>query len=133
MPPSPFRYHMTRSSMGFVFSSYTATAAIPQAGLESLIAHAAEEVGETLGLHPDLALEILYEDVEWKEDDAGGISLIVEPAQPSMRFGDLMRMLLVLAGWAERFAAVECEFEIWAWPGVRSQRYLGKGQLVLAA
>lgn len=132
MPPSPFRYHMTDSPLGLIFNGYSTRTLIPQAQLESLLVEGAREVGEVLSLHPELAREILYADMEVR-DEAEEVWLKIEPAREIMTLGDLMRVFPVLAGWAQRYQADDCYFDIFAWPGAADQRFLGTGYLMHVA
>lgn len=131
MPPEPFPYHMTESTIGLIFKNYVFP--LTNSRVQALIVQAAHKVSKAVTQNPRLRDEVLTESAE-HEDEQQEILLAVIPSfSGKMTWGDLEEVFPILAAWAEEYKTPECDFEIWAWPMTGRQRYLGLGHLVLSA
>ena len=131
MPPEPFRYHMTRSALGLVFTGYSFTAPLRNPDVQALIVKAARKIDDQIANDPHLAIEVLVEPSTTLSADRE-IFLQIEPKSTRMTYGDLSALMPLLIAWAEVYESHECDFDIWALPGTALERRLGTGHFVLA-
>ncbi|KAL8823334.1 MAG: hypothetical protein Q9191_005950 [Dirinaria sp. TL-2023a] len=133
MPPEPFPYHMSGSTIGLVFLKYRYAFILPNRNVEAVIAGAASRVDEELAGHPGRAEEVLTAPFEYLNDEYH-LWLYIQDHPPSqMTWGDLEDAMPILAAWAQEFKTPECDFEIWRWPMTARQVRLGSGLFVLDA
>ncbi|KAI4176464.1 MAG: hypothetical protein LQ343_001000 [Gyalolechia ehrenbergii] len=123
---------MTRSSLGLIFSNYEYSYSVLHNNIivQTLI-EAAQKINQQLASNPNLANQAL--DDEWvyvQEEHEYQLGFV--PDTPKMTYGNIPIIIPVISTWATQFAGTECDFEIWAWPGMSAQRKLGKGHLRLA-
>ncbi|KAL8852975.1 MAG: hypothetical protein Q9221_002123 [Calogaya cf. arnoldii] len=116
---------MTRSALGVVFSDYEYTTPIPNNDVKALLWQAGEELENKLARTPSLETEPMREEAVYIRG-RNELLLAIEPRIPFMTYGEQYALLAVLASWVMRYESVECSFEVWAWPGMRQQRKLGK-------
>ncbi|KAI4180199.1 MAG: hypothetical protein LQ348_005238 [Seirophora lacunosa] len=130
MPHEPFRYEMTLSALGVIFSNYQYTLPIPNDLVRALLRHAGEELERKLALNPQLETTSMRAKVTYVQEEHD-LTFAIEPRIPHMTYGDQYAMISVLASWAARYESVECNLDIWAWPGMRQQRNLGKAYFII--
>ena len=131
MPPEPFRYQMTHSPLGLVFTNYRYGMPLSNSEVQALIAKAAREINDEIASDPRRAGETMLEPSTTLSDDRE-IFLHIKPESTRMTYGDLRALMPVLMAWAEVYKSRECDFDIWALPGTASERKLGTGYFVLA-
>ncbi|KAL8708423.1 MAG: hypothetical protein Q9220_006713 [cf. Caloplaca sp. 1 TL-2023] len=126
-------YHMTHSSMGLVFYDYDYryTLGIEREVLEELIAQAAISVATSISHNPALAnTRIQQTETFWQHEDEG-VALAIGPPMPEITWGELQSVFPLLSGWASEWKGIECDWEIWVWPGTpATTRKLGIGHFV---
>ncbi|KAL8647034.1 MAG: hypothetical protein Q9226_006601 [Calogaya cf. arnoldii] len=129
MPGEQFPYQMTRSALGVVFSDYEYTMPIQNDDVKALLWQAGEELENKLARTPSLETEPMRGEAVYIQG-LDGLLLAIEPRIPYMTYGDQYALVAVLASWATRYESVECSFDIWAWPGMRQQKKLGKAIII---
>ncbi|KAL9010805.1 MAG: hypothetical protein Q9173_004297, partial [Seirophora scorigena] len=132
MPHEPFPYQMTRSALGVIFSDYQFSLPVPNGLVRVLLRHAGEELERKLALNPSLETTAMRAKVTYVQEEHD-LTFAVEPRIPQMTYGDQYAMISVLASWATRYESVECDLDIWAWPGMRQQKKLGKAYFIMQA
>ncbi|KAL8961093.1 MAG: hypothetical protein Q9193_002304 [Seirophora villosa] len=132
MPDEPFRYEMTLSALGVIFSKYQYTMPIPNDAVRALLRDAGEELELKLARNPKLETTAMRAEVTYVQEEYD-LAFVIEPQIPFMTYGDQYAMISVLASWATRYESVECNLDIWAWPGMTQQRKLGKAYITTAA
>ncbi|KAL8916864.1 MAG: hypothetical protein Q9208_008296 [Pyrenodesmia sp. 3 TL-2023] len=123
---------MTRSPLGLIFSNYEYSYSILINDiLEQTLLEAAQEINRQLATDPNLANQALADQWVFVQEKHKYLIELV-PDIPEMTYGDLPIIILVISTWATQYRGVECDFEIWAWPGTSAQRKLGTGHVRLA-
>ncbi|KAL9018645.1 MAG: hypothetical protein Q9185_004056 [Variospora sp. 1 TL-2023] len=126
-----FPYQMIRSSMGVVFSNFEHGQPVPNPVVRTLLQQAGAKLELQLALNPNLETEPMREEAIYVEEDNHQLTLAIEPRIPRMTYGDQYALLAVLSNWVMRYESVECRMVVWAWPGMRQQRRLGRAHIVL--
>ncbi|KAL8837309.1 MAG: hypothetical protein Q9170_002566 [Blastenia crenularia] len=123
---------MTHSPLGFIFSNYEYRYQfLFNDIIQQTLVEAGQKIDHQLENNPALANQAL--DDEWFYiQEAEEYLLGFIPNEPEMTYGDIPTIIPLISTWATQYAGVECEFEIWVWPGTSTQRKLGRGALLLA-
>ena len=132
MPPVPFPFHMTHSTIGLVFT-FAYPFILPNRNVEATIAGAASRIEQELSGNPGRAEEVLTDPFEYLNDEYHLYLYIGRENPPEITWGDLENMMPILAAWAEEYKTPECDFEVWRWPMTGRQKKLGVGTFVLEA
>ncbi|KAL8776217.1 MAG: hypothetical protein Q9213_008353 [Squamulea squamosa] len=117
---------MTRSPLGLLFSNYEYRYSnLLNDIIERTLIEAAQQINHQIASKPTLAKQAL--DDEWVHvQEEHGYLLRFVPDIPKMTYGDIPTIIPVITTWATQYTGVECDFEIWARPGMSTQRRLGK-------
>lgn len=103
---------------------------MPNQILQELIDQAELAVSAAIAHDPSLEHRPLHDDTKWVHP-AEEIVFYVEPQMPNMSFGDLDALVRLLGVWVREYRGVECDFQVWAWPGMGMQKKLGLAHFVL--
>ena len=133
MPDFTFPYHMTRSRLGLNFTNYEYNFSLLRNGIiEQTLKEATQKINSQLASNPDLANQAVDDDWVYVQEEHDYL-LRFEPDIPEMTYGDIPSIIPLLSTWAVQYTGVDCDFDIWAWPGTSAQRKLGIGHILLAS
>ncbi|KAL8643923.1 MAG: hypothetical protein Q9210_007501 [Variospora velana] len=121
---------MSHSSMGVVFYDFEYSLPVPNPVVRTLLQQAGANLELKLALNPSLETEPMHEGAIYVEED-NQLMFAIEPRIPHMTYGDQYALIAVLASWVTQYESVECNMVVWAWPGMRQERMLGRAHIVL--
>ncbi|KAL8756901.1 MAG: hypothetical protein Q9184_004351 [Pyrenodesmia sp. 2 TL-2023] len=132
-PDFTFPYHMTRSPLGLIFSNYEYSYSVLLNDIiQRTLIEAAQKINHQLASNPNLAHQALDDEWAYVQEEHDYLLRFV-PDVPEMTYGDILTIFPVMTTWTTQYAGVECDFAIWASPGMSAQRKLGIEHLLIAS
>ena len=139
MPGESFPYYITpsplisRSPLGFLFIHYEYRHSILRNDIiEQTLVEAGHKINKQLAQNSMLENQALGD--KWIYiQEKHKYMLDFTSNKGEMTYGDISTIIPVISTWATQYAGVECNFNIWVWLGMSTQRKLGTGHLSLVA
>ncbi|KAL8911764.1 MAG: hypothetical protein Q9172_007616 [Xanthocarpia lactea] len=121
-----FPFHMTHSPIGLVFWDYDPDFPIPNYIINQIVGRATDKISAAIARNPAVENQPVSRMGRWTHP-ARKFDLYIIPKIPNMKYGHLYSVFALLEEWASVYETGQCEFDIWAWPGMSVQKKLGRG------